>query len=76
MSPVSERAQKARALLAGKAWAMRPVRVMRAWICRSWRMLEQDSMATRVGFVMTTLVGGFHLDLSVESDADENVLRG
>lgn len=40
-------------------------------------MVEQDSMITRVGFVMTTLVVEFHLNWLVETDAeDENGLLG
>lgn len=73
MSPASARAQKAKTRLAGNVWAMRPVRVMCAWICFKSSMVVQDSVISKVGFVIITLVFEFHVCLSLEKD--ENRLK-
>ncbi|KAL6208511.1 hypothetical protein ACLB2K_019460 [Fragaria x ananassa] len=49
MAPASARAQKARTLLKGKVWVMRPVQVIWDWICFNWSMVVQDSRIRRVG---------------------------
>lgn len=67
-SPASARAQKARTLLTGKVWLMRPAQFIRAWICFNWIMVAQDSMISRIGSVIMTLVLEFHLGLLVIAD--------